>query len=56
MRDPRRDGHQLVGDRRQSLDNDDPRAPLVEPGLERVIAVHRVEKFEDRPAEQVEPQ
>src|SRR5690606_41558081 len=31
----RGDGHQLVRDRRQPLDQDDPHAPVGEPGLDR---------------------
>ena len=39
LRQARGDGHQLVGDRRQALDQDHPQAPLGEPALELGLAV-----------------
>src|SRR5439155_1498578 len=54
MRDAAGNRDQLVGNRGHPLDDDDPGAPLVETGLQRVVAVHRMVEFEDRSPDGVE--
>ncbi len=54
LRDAAGDRDELVGDRRQPLEDDDPGAPLRKGGLERLVFVHRVVEFEHRPADRVE--